>query len=30
VVDGEKTKAIETETDIAARKSFLRTIGYKF
>ncbi len=29
VVDGVKTKGIETETDVAQRKSFLRTIGYK-
>jgi hypothetical protein len=29
VVDGVKTKGIETENDIAQRKSFLRTIGYK-
>ncbi len=30
VIDGERTKGIETEEDIAKRKSFLRTIGYKF
>jgi len=30
VVDGEKSKAIETETDIGERKAFLRKIGYKF
>jgi adenosine/AMP kinase len=30
VVDGEKTRAIETESDIATRKEFLRKIGYKF
>jgi len=29
VVDGMKTKAVETEDDIVARKGFLRTIGYK-
>jgi adenosine/AMP kinase len=29
VVDGERTKGIESETDAAARKQFLRTIGYK-
>ena len=29
VIDGEKSKAIETELDIATRKQFLRTIGYK-
>jgi adenosine/AMP kinase len=29
VIDGERAKAIETEPDIAARKSFLRKIGYK-
>ena len=29
VVDGEKPKGIETEADIANRKQFLRTIGYK-
>ncbi|MGB6031609.1 MAG: adenosine-specific kinase [Bacteroidota bacterium] len=29
VVDGYKTKAVETEKDVAARKEFLRTIGYK-
>ena len=29
VIDGEKSKAIETEPDIAKRKQFLRTIGYK-
>ena len=29
VVDGVKTKGIETEDDIAQRKSFLRMIGYK-
>jgi hypothetical protein len=29
VVDGAKPKAIETETDIKARKEFLRKIGYK-
>jgi adenosine/AMP kinase len=30
VVDGEKTRAVETESDIATRKQFLRKIGYKF
>jgi uncharacterized protein len=29
VIDGVKTKGIETEQDIAKRKEFLRTIGYK-
>ena len=29
VVDGVPTKAVETDNDIAARKEFLRTIGYK-
>lgn len=29
VVDGFKTKGIETEEDVAARKEFLRKIGYK-
>jgi adenosine/AMP kinase len=29
VVDGYRTKAVETEKDVAARKEFLRTIGYK-
>ena len=29
VVDGAKTKGIETEQDIAARKEFVRKIGYK-
>ncbi len=29
VVDGERTRAVETDADIAARKSFLRKIGYK-
>jgi adenosine/AMP kinase len=29
VVDGVKTKGLETEDDIAWRKGFLRTIGYK-
>jgi adenosine/AMP kinase len=29
VIDGEKPKGVETETDIAKRKQFLRTIGYK-
>ncbi len=30
VVDGEKTKGIETDADIVKRKEFLRMIGYKF
>ncbi|MCK9245735.1 MAG: adenosine-specific kinase [Anaerolineaceae bacterium] len=30
VVDGGSPSGIETEQDIAARKSFLRKIGYKF
>ena len=30
VIDGEKTKGIETEEDIKERKNFLRQIGYKF
>lgn len=29
VIDGVKTKGIETEADIQTRKTFLRTIGYK-
>jgi len=29
VIDGQKTKAIETQTDIDQRKQFLRKIGYK-
>ncbi len=29
VIDGVKTKGIETEPDIKARKEFLRKIGYK-
>jgi adenosine/AMP kinase len=29
VVDGVKTKGVETEEDVSWRKSFLRTIGYK-
>jgi adenosine/AMP kinase len=29
VIDGVKTKGIETEADIKARKEFLRKIGYK-
>jgi hypothetical protein len=29
VIDGMKSKGIETENDIAARKAFLRKIGYK-
>ena len=29
VVDGFKTKGIETEKDVVARKEFLRKIGYK-
>jgi adenosine/AMP kinase len=30
VIDGEKSKGIESEEDIEARKIFLRKIGYKF
>ncbi len=30
VIDGVKTKGIETETDIQNRKALLRKIGYKF
>ena len=30
VIDGEKTKGIESDDDIAVRKNFLRKIGYKF
>ena len=30
VIDGLKSKGIETDTDIAVRKDFLRKIGYKF
>lgn len=29
VIDGEKPKGVEGEQDVADRKSFLRTIGYK-
>jgi hypothetical protein len=29
VVDGISPQGVETETDIAERKSFLRKIGYK-
>jgi hypothetical protein len=29
VIDGFASRGIETEEDIAARKGFLRTIGYK-
>ncbi|HDQ99529.1 MAG TPA: adenosine monophosphate-protein transferase [candidate division WOR-3 bacterium] len=29
VIDGEKSRGIETDTDIAERKEFLRRIGYK-
>lgn len=29
VVDGERTKGVETEDDVAQRKDFLRKIGYK-
>lgn len=29
VVDGVRTKAVETEADVRTRKEFLRTIGYK-
>lgn len=30
VIDGMSSQGIENEEDIAARKAFLRTIGYKF
>jgi adenosine/AMP kinase len=30
VIDGARPKGIETDNDIAARKGFLRKIGYKF
>ena len=30
VIDGLKSKGIETEEDIGERKEFLRKIGYKF
>ena len=30
VIDGSKPKGIESDADIAWRKGFLRTIGYKF
>ncbi len=29
VIDGDRTKGIETEADVAHRKEFLRMIGYK-
>jgi len=29
VIDGFKTKGIETEEDVVTRKEFLRKIGYK-
>lgn len=29
VIDGDKTRGIETEADVAHRKEFLRKIGYK-
>jgi adenosine/AMP kinase len=29
VIDGMKSKGIETKTDVKARKEFLREIGYK-
>lgn len=29
VIDGDRTKGIETESDVAHRKEFLRMIGYK-
>ena len=29
LIDGVKTKGIETESDIKVRKEFLRKIGYK-
>ena len=30
IVDGEKPKGIETQSDVLQRKEFLRKIGYKF
>ncbi len=30
VIDGTKSKGIETEADVEARREFLRKIGYKF
>jgi len=30
IIDGEKSKGIESDSDIQARKAFLRKIGYKF
>lgn len=30
VIDGMKTKGVETEEDVRVRKEFLRKIGYKF
>lgn len=30
VIDGDKTKGVESEEDIRKRKEFLRKIGYKF
>jgi adenosine/AMP kinase len=29
VIDGERSRGIETEEDVAKRKGFLRMIGYK-
>jgi len=29
VIDGDKTKGVETDADVAQRKEFLRKIGYK-
>jgi adenosine/AMP kinase len=29
VIDGMKTKGVETEADVKARREFLRKIGYK-
>jgi hypothetical protein len=29
VVDGEKSKGVETQEDVRKRKEFLRNIGYK-
>jgi uncharacterized protein len=29
VIDGERTKGIETDADVEWRKGFLRKIGYK-
>lgn len=29
VIDGERTKGVETDADVAERRAFLRSIGYK-